>query len=484
MHRGKRFWVSCKALGVPETKEASVQAANAWWRAKQAELDAAAVPPRRPPQPFDDVVGAMYDPSVLTSGEALYRLLFESILAHSQAGEFHLPEEVMKALRMILDHPRLKTEPLNEELAAAVRRTTVEDFLHRSVIEGEPLPENVQQNLPPARVNQLQDAAKALRGEATAPPERTVGAQFDIWLALKVAQAEAGNITANRAGNIRTALAHFRDFLGVDADVNTIDAARLQAFYLRVLAEVEARRKDTKAGWSSDYAGRVFLTAKAFIRHLWESDLIELPKNLTSKKFSFGNGPKTITTWTREEVRHVIGEAHGQLKLHLLLMANCGMTQKDVSDLRDEEVNWTLGTITRKRSKTKGEANVPTVCYKLWPQTFELLRQFRSGQDRVLLTTSGKPWVRARLNKGRLAAADAIHAAFIKLRQRLKFLGRLKELRKTGATLLESHKDYCRCTTIFLDHSPRSMKDKHYAAPPQDLIDSAIAWLGRELGLA
>jgi hypothetical protein len=39
------------------------------------------------------------------------------------------------------------------------------------------------------------------------------------------------------------------------------------------------------------------------------------------------------------------------LTLHLLLMANCGFTQQDVSDLSQDEVDWQLGTITRKRSK-------------------------------------------------------------------------------------------------------------------------------------
>ncbi len=43
MHRGKWYSVSCKQLGVPETKEASWRAANAWWEQQQALAD---VPPR------------------------------------------------------------------------------------------------------------------------------------------------------------------------------------------------------------------------------------------------------------------------------------------------------------------------------------------------------------------------------------------------------------------------------------------------------
>ena len=55
MHRGKWYSVSCKQLGVPETKEASWRAANAWWETQQALAD---IPPeddrldtRHPHQP-------------------------------------------------------------------------------------------------------------------------------------------------------------------------------------------------------------------------------------------------------------------------------------------------------------------------------------------------------------------------------------------------------------------------------------------------
>jgi hypothetical protein len=40
MYRGKRYVISCKALKVASTKEASYQAANEWWEKKVAEIDA------------------------------------------------------------------------------------------------------------------------------------------------------------------------------------------------------------------------------------------------------------------------------------------------------------------------------------------------------------------------------------------------------------------------------------------------------------
>lgn len=53
----------------------------------------------------------------------------------------------------------------------------------------------------------------------------------------------------------------------------------------------------------------------------------------------------------------------------------------------------------------------------------------------------------------------------------------LKALRSVSATLLDSHKDYARCTTLFLGHAPATIKDRHYAAPPQELFDDAVDWL-------
>ena len=39
MYKGKLYTISCEALGVLETKEASYHAANAWWTKKRAEIE-------------------------------------------------------------------------------------------------------------------------------------------------------------------------------------------------------------------------------------------------------------------------------------------------------------------------------------------------------------------------------------------------------------------------------------------------------------
>jgi hypothetical protein len=155
-----------------------------------------------------------------------------------------------------------------------------------------------------------------------------------------------------------------------------------------------------------------------------------------------------------------------------------------VSDLLDAEVDWGAGTVTRKRSKTKHKSNVPTVTYLLWPVTFDLLKKYRSGTERVLLTRHGQPYVRNRLAAdGRLVKADGFHSHFRELQKKIGLNRPLKQLRKLGASLLNSHRDYGRLKDYFLGHAPATMADRHYAAPPQELFDEAVTWLGRQLGM-
>ncbi len=44
MYRGRRYVVSCRQLGTPETKEGSYKAANEWWRQKLADIGRQADP--------------------------------------------------------------------------------------------------------------------------------------------------------------------------------------------------------------------------------------------------------------------------------------------------------------------------------------------------------------------------------------------------------------------------------------------------------
>jgi integrase len=283
---------------------------------------------------------------------------------------------------------------------------------------------------------------------------------------------------------MRICLGQFESFIGKESLVEKIDEATLERFYLHLLERVARRRNDKSDGMSPEYAKKVFRVTKQFIKYCWSKRLLELPRNFDSRAFGFGAGVKAVETFTDAEISKLLAGAKGQLKLHILLMLNCGYRSTDISDLRDDEVDWTEGRIKRKRSKTSNHDEVPEVDYKLWSETFSLLKKWRSGGEIVLLTRSGRLWCWEELGEdGKTHTADSIATNFRRLRDSLGIPKSLDKLRKTSATHIESHKEYGRYKSHFLGLSPKSIADRHYAAPSTALFDEILMWLGTKYGL-
>ena len=185
------------------------------------------------------------------------------------------------------------------------------------------------------------------------------------------------------------------------------------------------------------------MTAKQFISRLAEMKLIPLPGNIRSRRFRFNHSAAAeIETFTVDEVRALLAACDGfseRTKLYLLLMLNCGMYQNDIAELRQDEVNWSKGTLTRARSKTR-ERNGPVVTYKLWPETFALLKKHRAGGELALTTDEGNPLVKYWLEDGKMRRYDAIQSAWTRLAEKMggKIRLGMKHLRKTSATMLGS----------------------------------------------
>src|SRR5262249_35294296 len=163
-----------------------------------------------------------------------------------------------------------------------------------------------------------------------------------------------------------------------------------------------------------------------------------LPGNIRSRRLRFNaSAPGKVETFTTEELRALLGACDGfseRMQLYLLLMLNCGMYQNDIAELLKEEVNWSKGTITRARSKTR-DRNGPGGTYELWPETLSLLKKHRAREGELALTTDeGKPLVRAWLEEGAARRYDVIQSAWTRLAAKMRVkkirLG-MKHLRKT-----------------------------------------------------
>jgi len=437
---------------VPETKEGSYQTANRWWEAKQAEIDGG------PPAPHPNQA----DVDEITSRRDWCR----------KNGDEHGASFYDGLLTVVLDD---RTERPSHFYA--LRQFQALNALLNAGItpdHNKPIPENLV-----GLVNGDHFWDERLRGDApSVPDDQTVGGMVSQYLELRRMKVETGRLSPKGFDNSRDCLHHFRDHVGPQIAVAAIDEAAWHRFHGFTVAKVRDKV------WSRDFASKVFGTARQFVAWAASMGALTTPKNLDNRDYRLGKTVAEIPTTTIADVRRLIDGTSGQLKLHLLLMINCGFTQVDVSDLHPSEVDWTAGRIRRKRSKTRDEPNAPVVDFAIWPETFELLREHRSDDpDHVLVTRSGSRWVYHELHDGKLKSSDSIATNYNRLRRRVGGgIGPLKLLRKTSASLLGEHPEFRAYAQYFLGHAPQTLADCHYVKPSTPEFDRALAWLRGRYG--
>jgi integrase len=398
---GKWYAVSCRKLGVPETKEGSWRAANAWWERQQAE---AALP---------------------TEDERISRARQISRLV----AEFSTLDE-------------------------GARREAVEALLGVGSYDG------------------LKSRAESLVGDMEAPaPARSVAEQVERWKALLLSLCRTGQITELRYEAYCRKIRTFTDWIG-PVSVDAIDESAVEGFFNHLSSKVAAGEFSTATAHETQMA------ARQFIERLGEMRLITLPGNIRSHRFRFKRPAAKIDTYTVEEVRELLACPSERTRLYLLLMLNLGAYQNDIAELRQEEVDWKEGTIKRARSKTRNRGG-PVVTYKLWPESFALLKQFRSTGERVLTTEGGKPLVDSWIEgEDRVRRYDTIQSAWNRLIAKMgKPRLAMKHLRKTSATILSQHPLYKYFATYFLAHSPKGVAERSYVIPNDAEFFEALDWL-------
>lgn len=455
MYRGHRLFVTTSSLSCPPTEEASRQAANDWFILKRSEIDGTEA---KVSQQVAQLVSTENELlALIRKGEAAQKLLTILEMASVQ-GVDSLPG----------------TMPL-----PSATRTLI------GMDKGNLLPKRVVQNVlsqsnPTIQTEEDVEEELGRMGEAMAvkkiSKERTIGTAAETYLGISRGRYQAGELSADRREKHARYLQIFRQYLGDETAFADFNEAKWAGFY------ADLQDRIAVGEMAGPYAKRVFGHCKNFIRYLWEMRLIEMPRNLESKLFEFGK-TKIVSPliYSFEEVAGLLGASTGQTRLHILLALNCGMGGKDISDLKQDEVDWTKGTIKRKRSKTADHEDVPVVTYLLWPETFALLKQWRSSEpETVLLTATGKKWVQGKDDGWR---SDCVRSCFAKLQTKTKIKkGSFKTFRKTGATVLGEHKTYKFYSQYYLGHSPRSVADKNYVKPSDKEFFKACEWLGKQFG--
>jgi len=458
-HAGKRHVVSVRQLkkhgylpdDAIETKESSYQAANRWWADQRKEGIGDPRPGLPPYHPFESwiLVAERKRQWALRQGEA------------ADAERF---AEQIRSLRGL---------DANADIDAIIglddRATGTAEMVES--ITGVPLPTGVSRVL----FDDPVWADRFARDEPT-PPDRKLSAWTDKYLELFHVRQKAGDISPAEYQGARMSLHAFRDWQGGDTSINDLDADCWERWW----------RHQREASSSIPTKKKRLRFVRSLIRFLASKGLIPLPPAIDDRMFRIKTRPVAVAMPDEAVIKRTIAEAPGQLRLHLLLMLNTSMTQIDIANLRQDEVDWTKGRITRKRSKTRDHDKVPTVDYPLWAETFALLTRYRAKSgDLALLTESGKPWIRDMIDAGgKRHKTDAITSNYRHLRKRLKIDMTMSKLRKAGATLLADNPEFARFHQRMLGHAPASIADRHYIgnAAGQEEFDRAVRWLGERFG--
>jgi integrase len=268
-----------------------------------------------------------------------------------------------------------------------------------------------------------------------------------------------------------------------DFEISGINAETLLDYHAELMNQVANGRLAKRTAVEKQQV------AKQFIRFIWGQGVIELPRNIDSNELTIRKTTKRIKTMSIDDVKELIDAASHRSKLYVLLMANCGMYQSDIAHLRHDEIDLKAGTITRKRSKTGDQSeNVPMVTYKLWPTTFELLKQHLSSHDELALTNANgdRLLVETIRPDGKVSKTDNIRSALCRTYKKLDWKygdNPPMRIRKTGSTMLASNRDYATFATLYLGHAPSTIAERHYVNYDQQRFNEAIGWLGTELGI-
>ena len=464
-YQGKSYKVTCKELGLPFakwTKADSAGLANQWWRKKLSELDQ-----QKPASLYQEFVNE----------------IDEKIAIANQLGLHDERKELQASLKQLRAIP---VDELPEFPASPIVNEELKKRIETAKLFGIEIPEDIEPIVLESFFGDARIWQDRKRRAKSIEPDKTVKAAAERFQQFRLARVHGGERSVAGYDNIRRMINTFAEFIGEASHVDSINAELWQKWYLNIVKNI-ASKKQGKEGWSSSYGRDLLLSSKAFVRWLWMQDILKvIPKNLDSPDFKIEvQSPEVIKTFSKNEIKTLLANATGQLKLHLLLMLNCGNTQRDISDLKKSEVDLEAGTIKRRRSKTKGKKTVPVVTYKLWKTTLKELKKHLSDDPiRALLTQSGKNWVRDNLGEGeKYSKTDAIDSNFVHLQRKTGINKSLKVFRSTSANLIGANPRYRQLRSLFLGHSSKAVADTNYVNAPDEFLAEAITWLGKELGI-
>lgn len=405
---------------MPRTKEESYQAANRWWRQKQAELTTASIDPDKQ--------------------EALADIARKLKYAANHAPE--LIAELKKA------KAEIETTPPDEIVYPD--QSTIERNLAIARLMGIEVPTDLDPLMRQHFFGDRRLWEERFQQSNLVEKVRTIGHNLDQFLAEQRLRQKPS--THDELAEFLKKLSDDSDVWSSETDVATINEQTVTAFYLWLIG------KNYGAGRHNKLLGFF----RRFIAWLWsQKQITELPRNLKAKEHRKKREHKEVQRF--DGVKQVLDSLPEEQRLWALLGLNCGMTNADLGKSTWEQINQKKWTLTRRRSKTGSNPKTPTVTYKLWPETIALLKTLPTRTGLLFITRTGKPLHETRYDDAQAVKAKDLFATYWnKLDPKPKIS--LGKFRSIAATALKEDARFRDFRDYFLAHAPRTMADQHYSA--------------------
>lgn len=229
---------------------------------------------------------------------------------------------------------------------------------------------------------------------------------------------------------------------------------------------------------------------KMLIKHAWKLELIkQLPRNIDDLSgIKVHRAGHKLEIFAIDDVRKLAAASSTRTKAFILLGLNCGYTQSDIAHLDAKSLDLTAGIIDTERHKTK-EYGIRQR-HKLWPVTVKTLKLcLKNGEanikDLLFTDSKGESLLKERMEYGKFKRSDAVKNSFYRVLKKTKIKGSFKQLRKTGASLLETKildAKEKHLTSVYLAHAEQGTK-RHYTEQDYEALDKPLAELGELLGI-
>jgi len=463
----KIYRVSCKELGFAERfwlKDETYQAANAWWLNKHAELVHS-----EKWHPHEDAINALKSKVDIAAKLGLHDEV-ESLLERIKAVE-RLPADEPPTLEddtvQLIENLKL----FDIQVPPDIDPIVAESIFGEGRIWGD-------------RKSRL----------ANVPTASTAQHHADRFLEFHRNQTKSKGKSTGRFGVLRNGIQNFLNWFGPSRALKEISEADVSGYYGHLMQRFGkgGRGNSGNTLWDHFQVFKQFVSSAAE-----ESPEVPLPKNLRSKKFQIPKARREPDPFTKDEFQLILTHSNERLQAHLMLMLNGGMYQGDVAELIADEVDLESGRIVRVRSKKqkiqakKSKSSPIKTNWLLWDKTLELLKKTGNTKDLVFLNDNGDPLVRGAIgDDGNEDRQDNIRSAYCRVIRKLKkqkllpetWNKTLKQLRKTGANILEKSEDHAEFYTMFLDQT--AVAKRHYltSGKPVPRFDAAIKFFGDSFG--